>query len=126
MKTEVKNFVLGVFKGFDQLLPEESFLPHINEETVIRFPNEPEYKGRQGFLDWYRGAQAAFVAPTIHTVSNLEVEALDGLYKVTFDLYFKATLTSDGSTLESTPKEIWLVDFSNPKTPLIKEYNVLL
>ncbi|PQJ39622.1 hypothetical protein BTO00_19350 [Vibrio campbellii] len=59
----------------------------------------------------------------------MEVEELDdqqGLFKVTFDLYFKATLTSDGATLENTPKEIWVIDFSNSDNPLIKEYNVLV
>ncbi|EMJ3467163.1 hypothetical protein V7L80_002123 [Vibrio harveyi] len=129
MKQKIEKFVLSIFKGFDQLEPEDKFLPYISEEAIIRFPNEPDYIGKKGFLDWYRGAQAAFFAPTIHTVLNMEVEELEdqqGLFKVTFDLYFKATLTSDGATLENTPKEIWIIDFSNSDNPLIKEYNVLV
>ncbi|NME67372.1 NAD(P)H-dependent oxidoreductase [Flammeovirga aprica] len=119
---KIKDFIKDWFAQFDVLGDEGYFTNHLLKETVLKFP-EGEFRGHEGFKEWYDGIRKTIKPDNKHTIKSIVVTESNGLYNVDLNVSLEAETVS-GEALNLNVKEDWKVEITRDDRMKIHEYIV--
>ncbi|WP_420546679.1 NAD(P)H-dependent oxidoreductase [Curvivirga sp.] len=128
MEITIKQFVADWFEMFDQLPTEDhKFISHLSNDVNWEMP-EGQFKGHQGFRDWYEGAKKTFKPDCLHDVEQVEVQENGDGYKALIRVRLKADTYEDspfkGEAVNILVNENWSLKSDEKGHILIDNYQV--
>ena len=128
-ESRIKQFIQRWFANFD-VLPDDTdvFTDHLSENIKWLMP-QGEFKGHQGFKDWYAIARETFKPNCDHQVEQVEIQSEGELYTVKLRVRFIAQSYSDselkGEAVNMLVNEIWQLEFTETGSIQIHNYEVI-
>lgn len=124
----IRRFIADWFTQFDQL-PESGtfFTAHLAEDVDWVMP-EGEFRGHQGFEEWYTLARRTFKPGCDHQVEQVEITPQGEGYKAKLRIRLLAETFAEsdfkGESINMLVNETWLLQFNLSGEVQINDYRV--
>ncbi|OAN17873.1 FMN reductase [Photobacterium jeanii] len=124
----LRNFVHQWFAKFDVLSDDEKYFTQFLASDAVLSTPEGNFKGHEGFSEWYSNLKATFKSGCEHLVEQFTMKPSEQGYQLELRVRLKAETFMEsvfkGETIDLNVNETWLVSTSDGEIK-IQDYQVV-